>query len=846
RYADTFGYQADVPMDVWPWRDWVIEAFNANLPYDEFVTWQIAGDQLEHASVDQRLATTFNRLHRQTNEGGSIPEEFRIANIVDRTSTFSTAFLGLTFECARCHDHKYDPILQKDFYSLSAYFSNIDELGVYSHFTHSPPTPTMSLYEGDQQAEHQAALRVVADARAKLDACREKLIASLNADSPAWLDDLPEVPAADCTHPLDGDLPGIVDTATRCTGDDSITVPDAPLFGRNDPLTLSIWVRPATTQPRMMVLHQSVAAEDSGFRGLQWTIDDGFPEFSLIHFWPGDALRVQSQIAIPQDTWTHLAVSYDGGGRAAGVRLFVNGVAAPVDVQRDQLTRDIRHRSDWGDMKVGQVKMELAARFRDIGFRDGGLDALRIYKRRLSDAEIAAIYAHEGVDNPPPAMTDAMRVQHAWIHDTDSVAPARDAWLDALRHENEVFARVRQIMTMREAVVPRDSHILLRGEYDNRGPKVVPATPSFLPQISESKNSVARLSESKNTVARLSESKKNASESRATLQNGSESRATLGNRSEGQRLQLARWLSDPANPLPARVMANRLWHHFFGRGIVVSLEDFGSQGTPPTHPALLDHLSRSLIHHDWDLKHLIRQIVLSKAYGQSSRPSDPQRFVDDPNNQWLARGPKHRLSAEQVRDAALAASGLLVRTIGGPSVKPYQPAGLWKESGTGKKYVPSSGAGLYRRSLYTFWKRTSPPPSMITFDATSRESCTARRELTTTPLQALILLNDPQYVEASRTLAEQLIRSHDDDLAARWNELFRRLISRSMTSREAAIVATLYREQKQYFEQEPAAAHEFLKVGQRPSDASLDAVDLAATSVVVKTIFNYDETMMKR
>ncbi|MEQ1827476.1 MAG: DUF1553 domain-containing protein [Pirellula sp.] len=813
RYADTFGYQSDVPMEVWPWRDWVIKAFNENLPYDQFVTWQTAGDLLPNATMDQKLATAFNRLHRQTNEGGSVVEEFRIANIADRTTTNGTAFLGLTMECSRCHDHKYDPIRQNDFYRLSAYFSNIDELGVYAHFTMAAPTPALLLYREDQEAKHSAALADVAQAESKwrtaVDSATKRFSQERQSQerqsqerqsqksSSSW--PIPAPPSPDFHLSLDGDRPGVVGNCTYCDGDEEIKVKDAPDFGRSAPFSIGIWVKPALAQPRMMVLHQSVAAEDSAFRGLQLTLDDGHPEFSLIHFWPGNAVRVEAIPKIPVGEWTHLAITHDGSGLSEGLRLFINGKRIAQNVERDQLTRDFKHRKEWRDSNAGTVRFAIGARFRDIGFRDGLVDDLQIFKRELTTADVAAMFAAANTSSDRFESTEPMRIEHLVAND-EEVRKAAVELMEARRNENEVVTGVREIMTMRTAVLPRESHILLRGEYHALGERVDAGTPGLFSESAQGQD----------------------------------------------RLALANWLVSPKNPLVSRVIVNRFWHLFFGRGIVASLEDFGSQGVPPSHPELLDYLARTLMNDGWDLKQLCRRIVLSATYRQSSKPIELNLLESDPANVWLARGPKHRLSAEQVRDVALAASGLLVRKLGGPSVMPYQPSGLWEEAGTGKSYQQATGEGLYRRSLYTFWKRTSPPPSMLNFDATSRETCTPKRELTTTPLQALVLLNDPQYVEASRVLAEQLVKNNQVDTGARWVEAYRRLVTRSPSALETSIMETLYQRQFEYFNADPVRAVEFLKVGERKADESLPANQLAATAVVVEMLLSYDETMMKR
>ncbi|MCA9045044.1 MAG: DUF1553 domain-containing protein, partial [Planctomycetaceae bacterium] len=801
RYADTFGYQSDVEMDVWPWRDWVIRAFNTNMPYDEFLTEQIAGDMLPNATQDSRLATTFNRLHRQTNEGGSVPEEFRIAGIADRTTTAGTAFLGLTLECCRCHDHKFDPITQRDFYQLSAYFSDIDELGVYAHFTRGRPTPAMLLYEGDQLEKHEALKSEVRLAVAEFQAAVAAASENWRKNPDELIKALPEPREAILHVPLEGDVEGVVGKATKCNGDAEIKCSDNSDFGRNSPFSLSLWVNPAIQQPRMLVLHQSVAAEDSAFRGLQLTIDDGHPEFSLIHFWPGNAVRVESHAAIPVTEWTHIAITHDGSGQATGLRMFINGQLAETNVERDGLTLDFRHRKEWGDSNARSVKLALGARFRDVGFRDGLVDELKAFDVQLSRAEVASLYYSIKPDEVPATIDLDMAMDHQLLVHDEAVMAARKKLEDVRNRENEFVSTIRQIMVMQRSDLAQPTHVLHRGEYTEPRDVVSAGVPELLRDIP----------------------------------------------AEGEgRLALAHWMTNARNPLTSRVIANRMWHLFFGRGIVVTLEDFGAQGSPPSHPELLDYLARYLVDNNWDLHKLQRQIVLSSTYRQSSTARNGEDYKRDPDNVWLSRGPKHRLSAEQLRDAALHASGLLVAKTGGPSVMPYQPAGLWEESGTGKSYHQSKGEGLYRRSLYTFWRRTAPPPSMLTFDATSRESCTARREVTTTPLQALVFLNDPQYVEASRVLAEKLLTTHVEEPSARWDELFRRLISRQPTDNERTVINELYEEQLAYFQTEGIHVDEFLQVGERPVGEGVDRADLAATAVVVQTVIAYDETVMLR
>lgn len=826
RYADTFGYQSDVNMNVWPWRDWVIRAFQSNLPYDQFVLWQLAGDLLPNATDEQKLATAFNRLHRQTNEGGSIEEEFRQVYIADRTVTAGTAFLGLTLECSRCHDHKYDPISQREFYSFAAYFADIDEHGLYSHFTQATPTPALDLYTGDQREKHDELLEKIRDAENRLAQVVE------SEKKGQWKDSTGNVandaslfptPEATWSFPLDGSEPGLFANATRFNGDDAVSfplhrpAPDDPAkkvqwqLGRETPFSMSLWVRPAQHASRVVIAHQSVAAEDAAFRGMQLVLENGKPQFSLIHFWPGNAIRVEASDPIPVNAWTQLGVRYDGSSRAAGITLFVDGKSVPVVVVRDQLTRDFRYRGSWGDSNAGSVQISLGARFRDIGFRDGCIDELQIFDWALSSGEMAALF------NRSPERDDSQKkgllqqVAENWDRFQLRGLPEYDRAVEELqilrRDENELISAVRQIMTMAQAVQPRTTHVLERGAYDAPREKVSPQPFQKFAQVD-------------------SDSPRESS--------------------SPDRLELARWVISDRNPLTSRVAVNRFWSIFFGRGIVASLEDFGSQGQVPTHPELLDWLASDFQSHGWDVKRLCKQIVLSSTYRQSSTPRDVAWETSDPDNRWLARGPRHRLSAEQVRDAALAATGLLVPKVGGPSVMPYQPPGLWEEAGTGKSYQQATGDGLYRRSMYTFWRRTAPPPSMLAFDATSRETCTARRETTTTPLQALVLLNDPQYIEAARVIAQASIKSYPKAESDRFQELALRLLARPLNDREIAVIEQAYREQRTYFQSNPEGVKAFLGVGEKTVDATLDGSDLAATTVVAETLMCFDDFVMKR
>ena len=862
RFADTYGYQSDVERDVSPWRDWVIHAFNDNLPYDQFLLWQLAGDLLPNATRDQRLATAFNRLHRQTNEGGSIDEEFRTEYVSDRVNTFGTAMLGLTLGCARCHDHKYDPIKQREYYSLVAFFNNIDESGLYSHFTHATPTPTLLLWPDAKAIQHAALKAGMAQAEAQL----KKI--SLDAQEPfhAWLkgggkisapqpiarftfdivvsNTTPDLLSTNLAKLEDGpvsvSMPALTgetsaDTnqnfAIQFSGDNQIVCNGVGDFTRCDTFSFSLWLKPMEQQDRAVVLHHSRAWTDSGSRGYELVLDHGKPFFGLIHFWPGNAIAVRAKQPLPTNEWSQVIATYDGSSRAAGIKLYRNGAPLETEVVRDNLYKDIAHRREWGDVEVDGVRLTLGARFRDSGFKNGLIDDLQVFDVCLIAPEVRLVAAgilpavELGVPPGGTSAENSRRIESLSAvpsgkmpTSTTGETPASTLAYFLARHyepfqialaelkrlraeENALINDIPEIMTMREMPQPRRTFLLKRGAYDAPGDPVERDTPAGLPPFP-------------------------AGASR-------------------DRLGLAQWMIDRKNPLTARVVVNRIWKMHFGRGIVATPDDFGSQGKLPTHPELLDWLAGWFMDHGWDVKALHKLIVSSATYRQSSQAA--REVVErDPDNLLFARWPEHRLPAEQIRDSALAASGLLNRAIGGPSVKPYQPAGLWEASGTGAKYTQDQGDKLYRRSLYTFLKRTAPPPSMLIFDATSREVCTARRETTTTPLQALVLLNDPQFVEAARVLGERLLKTFPEDADARIREAFRELTSRQPDATETKILTQLFNEQKNLFATDTESAAKLVATGESKWDETLPCAEFAAMTILVSAIMNFDEFVVER
>lgn len=815
RYADTYGYQADRFNHLWPWRDWVISAFNRNVRINDFIIWQIAGDLLPGATREQKTATAFNRLHRQTNEGGSVNEEFRVEYNADRVHTTAGAFLALTMECARCHDHKYDPISQKDYYRLFAFFNSTDESGLYSHFTDAIPSPTVLLYKDDAQEQQHKELKQAIQAKEReLFAYSQ---ASPNPDFEKWLGQTNALPPlrglighysfdtvklkrvnnlAGTNHPaMLTDAPRIVPgrfgQALQFDGEDSVKIEKFADFKRTDPFSFSLWLNVAEELPEIVVLHHQQAGSDAGYQGYQLVLEDGYASFALVHFWPGNAVKVRSQEKLRLNAWTHLGITYDGSSRATGLKLFLNGRPALTEVEKDRLFKDF----------ANSQPLTLAARFRGRGFKDGMVDDLKVFDRCLTPLEMAeagGAFPHEfdQLKSAPKA-----ELIDYYLANFDDGHAKRLADLKKLRdQENDLVNGVREIMGMGDLPTPRPTYVLKRGEYDKRGETVEPATPeSILP---------------------------------------------LDPKLPRNRLGLAQWLVDPNNPLTSRVLVNRYWQMFFGRGLVATTEDFGSQGALPTHPELLDWLAKRFMDSSWDLKAMDKLIVTSATYRQSSQ-AGPELLARDPDNRLLARGPKTRLTAEMLRDSALAASGLLVQKIGGPSVKPYQPEGVWEET-AGSKYEPDKGESLYRRSLYTFWKRTAPHPMMTTFDAAERNNCTVRRQTTSTPLQALVLLNDPQFTEAARRIGERSRKEAGMDRDAQIIFTFRLLTGRKPSARELAVLRKLHAEQLALFRARQSKAGAPDKPGEAAPEAALDSAELSANAALASAILNFDEAILKR
>jgi hypothetical protein len=866
RYADSYGFQVDRERPMWPWRDWVIAAFNRNLPWDDFVTWQVAGDLLPHATDEQILATAFNRLHQQESEGGSVEEEYRVTYVNDRVTTFGTAFLGLTLECCRCHDHKFDPLSQREFYELFAFFDDIDEAGLYSFFTPAVPTPKLRLLDDAAATVLARADEAAAEAEAEMARCATAARAAVTAwcagggaapqgleaaaseaatisgervhytfderradgrfssavEPPAVGDTETAEPAAsaDAKSPKKPDdrsassppdnvlVAGRRGSAIQLTGDHAVQTPVGN-FRRSEPFTVSLWLESPEAFGRAVIFHRSRAWTDAASRGYELLVVDGHLQWSLIHFWPGDAASVRMVEPLPVDAWVQVAVSSDGSGRAAGLRIFVDGRPVATEIVRDSLSREIT--GGGGDT------IAIGERFRDHGFKGGRVDDFRVFDRALSPLEMRELAEPGAIAAALAAARDAELLGdwYAAVVDTDTAAAG--AALEAARRARDDLAeKPAEIMVMRELPRPKTAYVLERGDYDKRREAVEPGTPAVLPPFP-------------------------ADQPR-------------------NRLGLARWLTDPEHPLLSRVTVNRVWQSLFGLGLVKSPEDLGSQAPRPEYPEVLDWLAFTWSRPgaagglDWDMQALLKMIMTSRTYRQRSS-ADARTMADDPQNVWLARGPRHRLPAEMIRDGALFAAGLLVERIGGPPVKTYDLPESFKPA------KADSGDALFRRSLYTHWRRTGPAPVLESFDVPTRVVCVARRDVTNTPLHAFVLMNGPQFVEAARVLAERLLVEHGlgrgepaggeaDDAAGRLDALlvaaFERLTSRRPDDAEVDILRRTHAAQLAWYRERPADAARFVAVGETKPDATLSAGDVAAAAAVINALMNYDGCVVKR
>ena len=799
RYADTHGYHIDSGRDMWKWREWVIDAFNSNMPFDRFTVEQLAGDMLPNATLAQKIASGFNRNHMINYEGGAIPEEYAAAYVMDRVSTTGTVWLGLTVACAQCHDHKYDPLTQKEYFQLYAFFNNVNENGLDGKKGNA--VPVLKLPTPEQVAALDAIGKSIASVEQKLAGA------------------MPEVDAAQAEWEKSAAAGGgnadwvVLDPAELASAG------KATLTKRDDKSVFASGTNPEKET------YTVVARTD--LKTITAIRVEALPDEALVAKGPG---RAENGNAVLTDVRLGVAP----GAKPADLKTVkFKSASATFGQQNFPVSNaiDDKPQTGWAIFpEVGKAHAAVFELAEPVNLEGGAvltvaLDFQSIFARhqfgRFRVSATGTAQPHLAGKLPPaiaaalatPAdkRTEQQKTEVRTYYRSNVSAEAKrlaEELAKLIRERREVEAKVPTTMVMEELAKPRDTFLLMRGQYDAKGEKVAPVVPAFLP--------------------------------------------TMPKDAPANRLGLAKWLTDPSHPLTSRVTVNRLWQSFFGTGIVQTVDDFGSQGELPSHPDLLDWLAVEFRDGGWDVKKFVRMLVTSATYRQSSVVSQ-ELLAKDPENRLLARGPRYRLAAEVVRDQALAVSGLLDPRMGGPSVYPYQPPGLWEElmsrsdgdQFTAQKYVQSHGPDLYRRAMYTFWKRTSPPPALSAFDAPDRETCTVRRGRTNTPLQALVLMNDPTYVEAARKLAERLMTEAGASPEERVAFAFRVATARTPKPEEAAVLRKIYDEQLAVYRSNAEAATKLLRVGESPRDEKLDPAELAAWTTVATTILNLDETVTK-
>ncbi|MBM3727479.1 MAG: DUF1553 domain-containing protein [Acidobacteria bacterium] len=829
RYADTHGFNNDAERSMWRWRDWVIEAFNSNMPYDRFLTEQLAGDLLPAPTLDQRIATGFGRNHVINSEGGIIDEEYRVEYVADRVRTLGMAWLGLTLECARCHDHKYDPITQRDHYRFYAFFNSVPEIGEDGRVSNAVP---MIAAPTRQQQEKAAGLeRAIAQLAAKI-AGKEKRWVWKGRDVAARAG-VPAGAALEVHCETTGEFEPAngLTLAEGIAGNACVTGGPGPgaqapgkgfPVSRREPFTFSGWIQASAMDEDAPLLSAIDYARNPASTtyggGMEFRLAGGELEFRFSQRFPAYSLRVRSEGArINPGEWRHVALVYTGAAdktamrvHASWVRIFADGREIPVRVMNDGLAlpeaktdkpTPYRFRMGWENAPNGK---RFAGRLDEVALWNRGLNGPEIealfesralpYALGRMRANVAAPGEQAWVRAASLAMTDA-----EFARDRAKLASLREEWL-ALRREAPF------VMVMQELHPPRPTHVLMRGAYNAPGEQVTPGVPESI----------------------------------------------LGTWPEGaprNRLGLAAWLTKPDHPLTARVVVNRFWQQLFGLGLVKTSDNFGLQGEFPSHPEVLDWLARDFADSGWNVKALMKRLVLSATYRQDSAAGSAL-IARDPENRLLARGPRFRLPAELIRDQALEIAGLLTHRTGGPSVFPYQPQDLYKgivvaADYPGTRYLPSTGGDLYRRSLYTYWKRTVPHPTMTVFDAPDREFCVVRRSTTNTPLQALTLLNDPIYVEAARKLAERALREGGSAPEGRLRHAFRLATGRAADAHETEVLLKTLDRMLAAYRADAPGARALLATGASPADPAMDPAELAAYAAVAGMILNMDEVITK-
>lgn len=829
RYADSHGIHFDNYREIWAYREWVINAFNRNMKFDEFTIEQLAGDLLSKPTLDQQIASGFNRCNITTNEGGAIDEEYLVLYARDRTETVSQTWMALTAGCAVCHNHKFDPITMRDFYSMSAFFNNTTQRAMDGNIKETPPNVVVPRPE--DRLRWEALTKDVEQIKSKTEARKKEA----RADFDKWLASVTtdefakRIPSKGLAlqiplnkgegKTIDYTLAGKAKSSTLKDGfaweaghitakafslkpGSALEVPEAGDFDTKQAFSYGCWVKfPSRVQPGSVFARMDNTKD---FRGWDLWYENGKLATHIINTWPTDALKVVMKNPLnPGNTWHHVFVTYDGSAKSAGVRIYVDGDLQPTEAANETLKP--------GSTTKTTVPFKLGQRHASDRLKAVLIEDVRIYDRLLEAAEVrslaTAARAIATISKPADKRTSQENdeLYTAWLADSDT--PYKQLAADLTRLEQEevaIKARGAITLVMSERKEPAAAYILSRGEYDKRKDKVTPEVPKSLPPLP-------------------GEFPKN-------------------------RLGFAKWLLQPEHPLTARVTVNRFWQELFGTGIVRTSGDFGVQGELPTHPELLDWLAVDFREGGWDVKKFFKLLVSSATYRQAATLT-PEKKEKDPHNRLLSRGPRFRMDAEMVRDYALAASGLLVRKLGGPSVKPYQPDGVWEAvamiGSNTRDYRKDVGDKLYRRSMYTFWKRAAPPASMDIFNAPSREVCTVRRERTNTPLQALVTLNDPQFVEAARALAQLTLKEGGPRTEQKIDFMAMRLLARPFRPDERQIVQANLTELLAEYKAKPEEAKKLIAIGDSKSDPATDPSALAAWTMLANELMNLDEVLNK-
>ena len=821
RYGDTSVYHADGPRDMWAWRDRIVQMYNENLPFDQFSTEQLAGDLIPNATPLQMVSSGFNRNNGTTDEGGLIPEEYRVEYAVDRVKTTSTVWLGLSMECAQCHEHKYDPISHEDYYRFFGFFNISADAG--SQTRKGNAKPIVELADPEKQKKLPGTRSRIKENQ-KLIAARQK---SVDPQFTAWLKTKEKQEQATPTQ-IQGQLLQFVlnqgkgnevfdqidpkrkgtihgtanwvksrhDQGIRFDRKTYIDLGNVCDFERTDSFSFGGWLNLDPNGSGALLAKMDDA---NSFRGYDILISGQTISVHIINKWPTNAIKVTTKKKLKPSTWQHVFVTYDGSSKAKGVKIYVDGQLWDWNIEQDRLSESIR------------TPKTLLIGSRHPSSRLAGIvDEVSVFNRVLSQSEVQTLTKQHSIttllavapDKRTPEQQQQLRNYYLVHEDAEYQALLKQK--EKLKaEETELLKPLTSVMVMGDMAKPRDTFILARGAYDApTKQKVLPGTPAVLPPMAESASQ--------------------------------------------NRLGMAQWLFQDDHPLTSRVTVNRYWQMLFGAGLVTTPEDFGSQGAFPSHPKLLDWLAVDFRESGWDIKHMIKQIVMSATYRQSSEASR-EDYLKDPDNTLLARGARFRLQGEFVRDGTLEISGLLNMKMGGPGVKPYQPPGLWKEVGLSGKplFVQDHNEKLYRRSLYTYWKRSAPPPNMQIFDAPTREKCTIRRPRTNTPLQALVMMNGIQFVEAARHLAERMLKEGGATNEEKITHAYLLATARNPRSSEEEVLLNVYQGSLKHYQGNPKAAEELLTVGESPRDEKLNATQQAAWTVVANLILNLDETLTR-